>query len=280
MRYSIMDTTDYVPADECGTEMTNTEGNSTPSGSFNPSWISHPNNGHAQILSVISCVITASATVFGIIMWKKTGYLSILAYGLENLIDFLSTLIILWRFFPPKSVDSVDVKSSIDALLAKEKRASVGVSLVMLLLGIQIVIISLVRFKKGSMLFSYDIFDEITFYAALPSILLFGGLTMMKLHYANKLNSAALRKDGFCSAAGTILSLGIILEKIVSDMDQNIWYLDPLIAFIVGLACLFIGARAILLKNRELPLLSLEWWTQSVEDLVEDLPEPAQTVPV
>jgi len=65
---------------------------------------------------------------------------------------------------------------------------------VMLLLGIQIVIISLVRFKKGSLLFSYDRFDEITIYAALPSVLLFGGLTMMKLHYANKLNSAALRK--------------------------------------------------------------------------------------
>jgi len=196
---------------------------------------------------------------------------------LQNFIDFLSTLIIIWRFYPPKSVD---VKSSIDALLNKEKRASVGVSFVMFLLGIQIVIISLVRFKKGNLLFSNDIFDEITINAALPSVVLFGVLTMIKLHYANKLNSAALQKDGFCSAAGTILSLGIILEKIVSDMDQNIWYLDPLIALFVGLACLFIGARAMLLKNRELPLLSLEWWTQNVEDLMEDLPEPAQTVPV
>jgi len=255
-----MDTTNYVTADAIENEGKDNEPHSR---AFKPNWLTHPSSVHAQILSKVSCFITASAAVFGFILWIQSGYLSILAYGMENLLDFLSSLIIVWRFFPPKSVD--DPKSIMLALRAKEKRSSIGVSFVILLLGIQVVVLSLVRFNAGNHLFAGNEYDEMTIFVALPSAIVFGTLAMIKLNYANKLESPALRKDGFCSAAGTILSLAVVLEIIVSGMDQNIWYLDPFIAFLVGVVCIFIGARTIFLKNKEVPFLSLAWWAQSAE---------------
>mmetsp|Transcript_7754 Transcript_7754/g.16830 ORF Transcript_7754/g.16830 Transcript_7754/m.16830 type:complete len:249 (-) Transcript_7754:198-944(-) len=244
-----MSSTEYVAAEEGGGE------DSCSINRCNPGWWSHPSPENAKILSVISCVATAVAAILGISMWTKTASISILSFGLENFIDLFSSAVIVWRFFPANN--NLDNQEKIDALLAREKRASVAIAAVILMLGIQIIGLSIVRFRRGSY-FDGDDFDQLTLAIALASSLIFGTLTMVKLHYADKLDSHALKKDGFCSAAGTILSFVVILETVVSDMDQNIWFFDPLIALIVGLSCIVVGART--LKNQEWSFLTKSFW--------------------
>jgi len=152
----------------------------------------------------------------------------------------------------------------------------VAVAFVIFLLGLQIVIVTIIRFSRGS---SYEVEDQFYFnlfeleylalYIAFPSAIAFGILTVIKFKYADFFASPALRKDGFCSLAGTLLSVALLLEYLISDLNPTMWWLDPVIALFVGVALLGIGMRTVFLKNRELPLSSISWWISSPPSVSE-----------
>jgi len=235
--------------------------------SSSPRWYSNPNITDAQLLSQISCIMTGAAAIVGFALYESTASPAMLAFSLENLVDLASSAIILWRFFPPANIESQSEKEAV--LQSREKKASVAVAAVIFLLGFQIFCVSMVRFKRedsyveGVDFYGYFSLEILALYVAFPSAIGFGLLSVIKFKYADCFDSPALRKDGFCSLAGTVLSVSIILEYIVSDLNPDIWWLDPVIAFIVGLVMLGIGIRTLFLKNRELPICSISWWTSS-----------------
>lgn len=68
-----------------------------------------------------------------------------MVYGLENCVDFLSSVVVLWRFFAPTSVDEAVERK----LRHRELRADVAISGVIALLGFSIIISAIEDFTRG-----------------------------------------------------------------------------------------------------------------------------------
>ena len=192
--------------------------------------------------------------------------------ALENCVDFLSSAVVLWRFFAPSDVtEKVELK-----LQSREKRASVAISIILVALGVGIWITAIQDLLRGQ----EDPGEQdwalvISFF----SFVLFGILTWFKFHYAKALESPSLYKDGFCSLIGTTLSASLFIDTLVIKMAPNVWWIDPVVAIGCGFASLLYGSYALYCArvHEGLPIFSCYWWGEDgVEsDEGEQHPQPS-----
>jgi hypothetical protein len=205
-------------------------------------WWSEPTSQHAFILSVISLVITFVAALVGIIASKQLGSSLILVYGLENAVDFISSAIVLWRFFAPNSPNSETETQATEAkLAAREKRASIGITVILAILGFGGIITSSGDFAAGQ---QEEIEEHLwaLYYLSFLSLVVFGIMAVFKFRYAKKLSSPSLKKDGICSAIGTILAGAMFFNAVLSITSQgSLWWFDPLMAMFCGIGALGYG---------------------------------------
>jgi divalent metal cation (Fe/Co/Zn/Cd) transporter len=129
-------------------------------------------------------LFTIIATGIGFGFWKKLGSALCLLYGLESLIDLLSSLAVLWRFFNAKNNDTEEHHAMLEH---REIRASTAISFILILLGIMVMAAAAYD-SDESYNFADDGGSELKVVIALSfsSILVFGTLTMYKFHYASK----------------------------------------------------------------------------------------------
>uniref|UniRef100_A0A7S4I5Q1 Cation efflux protein transmembrane domain-containing protein n=1 Tax=Odontella aurita TaxID=265563 RepID=A0A7S4I5Q1_9STRA len=224
-------------------------------------WWTEPDSSHAFRLSVVSVVVTAAAGIGGCVAYGVTGSSLMLCYGLENLVDFLSSIVVCWRFFSPSGTTSAH-----DADLRKrEKRASIAISFILALLGIGVIVASIEDFTHGSE--TLDNLKKIII-TAIFSVFVFGTMSMVKFHYAKMLQSASLQKDAVCSLIGTVLSGSLFVNSLIIMKESDAWWLDPLIALGCGTAALIIGMQAIYYAYvvQGIPVLNIKWWMTSQGD--------------
>ncbi|KAL7453870.1 hypothetical protein ACHAWC_005510, partial [Mediolabrus comicus] len=137
--------------------------------SFPGRWWHKPTAKDAFWMSWISLILTLIAAIGGIIGYVKAESTLILAFGLENLVDFMSSAIVLWRFYCPHGAD----EAKLAKLQKREERASVAISMVIGILG--------------TFVFTIGIFDlcdqekdqdlDLLFTISFVSIIVFGALT-------------------------------------------------------------------------------------------------------
>jgi divalent metal cation (Fe/Co/Zn/Cd) transporter len=182
-------------------------------------------------------------------------------FALENLVDFLSSMVVLWRFFAPSKVDEqIEGK-----LRRREKRASVAISFILVLLGIVVIGAAFNDLKKGEgEEHDLDAAIVISFF----SIPIFLVMTVFKFHYSNKLDSASLYKDGICSLLGTVLATALYINTMIIEHSPEAWWMDPIIALVAGFASLVYGAQAVYTAKvkDDLPIFTLHWWASSQGD--------------
>jgi hypothetical protein len=241
-----------------------------------PLWWSNPTSSHAFILSLVSIVITLIAAIVGIIGYTTLDDSLILIYGLENVVDFFSSAIVLWRFNDHSSSSSSSSSNTMsvggdeeqqtihnDILLKREKRASIGVSIVLAILGFGGTITSIEDLIKGvGEVIPQNMYT--LFMISIISIFVFGTLATFKFHYATILNSPSLRKDGVCSAIGAILGVAMFFNSLLAmaDDDQFWWFLDPFVALLCGVGALsygLYGMHKAYVKDGY-PIFSCKWW--------------------
>lgn len=236
-----------------------------------PAWWNEPNGHHAFVLSWISLFITLIAFIFGITAYYKLDSSLILVYGLENMVDFVSSLIVLWRFYLPPSSDAAEEAR----LLAREKRASVGISLILAILGFGTIISSIEDFADGHEE-SMDNLNVI-YYVALVSIFIFGVMAAVKFQYAKVLNSSSLRKDGICSALGTILAVSLFFNtSMAMASNGSLWWLDPLVAISCGIGSMVYGLKGIYKAyvREGAPIFTISWWLYGGQKNADDFEMP------
>lgn len=85
-----------------------------------PSWWGNPTAHHAYVLSLFSTCVTTTAAITGIVVYVMTGSSLMLSYGLENAVDLVSDLVVVWRFYCP--ADTIDEATHIK-LESREERA-------------------------------------------------------------------------------------------------------------------------------------------------------------
>lgn len=184
-----------------------------------------------------------------------------LCYGLENLVDFFSSMVVCWRFFSPGGTTSAHEAD----LRKREKRASIAISFILALLGIGVIVAAIEDFTHGEE--SADNLKKIIL-TAIFSVIVFGAMTAVKFHYAKMLQSASLQKDAICSLLGTILSGSLFVNSLIIMKESNAWWLDPLIALSCGTASLIIGLRSIYHAYvvQGIPVCDMKWWMTSQGD--------------
>jgi hypothetical protein len=190
-----------------------------------------------------------------------------LVYGLENVVDFFSSVVVLWRFFLPSGSDPAREAQ----LRRREKRASMAISIILLVLGVSIVVSALLDFERGREA-ELESVEPVIFGSAL-SLVLFGTLAAIKFHYSKCLQSASLYKDGLCSLIGTVLSGSLFVNTILIEFTNgDWWWIDPIVALICGCVAFYLGLQAILharCRDR-LPIFTLSWWVQSQGDAMDE----------
>lgn len=221
-----------------------------------PSFWREPTGFHAYVLSWISLIITLIAGIGGIAAYYKLNSSLILVYGLENMVDFISSAIVLWRFYLPASSDPAEEAR----LLSREKRASVGISIVFVMLGFGTILTASEDFEAGEeQLENLDVL----FYLSFFSIIIFGSFAICKLQFARKLNSSSLKKDGIISGLGTVLSISLFINTILTKASHgHLWWLDPLIALFCGIGSFIYGMWGVYKAyvREGIPICTCGWW--------------------
>ena len=60
----------------------------------NMSWWSDPTSKHAFLISWVGVILELSAAIVGLIYWSASGSALVLVFGLENIVDFLSSVVV------------------------------------------------------------------------------------------------------------------------------------------------------------------------------------------
>ena len=198
----------------------------------------------AYNVSVASLILTVCAFCAGLAISIHSSSSAALGYALENGVDAIGSVLVLWRFWGAGTVSEAQLE-------LREKRADVGIAIMFVLLG------WLVAINGMATLASHEEADNHSFLLGLsvPSAFLFGFLGFYKLRIAHEVDSMALRKDGFCSLAGACLSCGVLIGYFLM-VEAGIWWADGVVALIVGLVLVLAGATS-LKKN-----LALRWWSR------------------
>ena len=184
-----------------------------------------------------------------------------MVFGLENCVDFLSSAVVLWRFFAPSKVDPVLEEK----LNRREKRASIAISFILIFLGVVVIGTAIDDYTRGQE--NPDQLDEILA-VSFFSVLIFGTLAGFKFHYANCLDSASLYKDGLCSLIGTILAGTLFVNTMIIRENSDFWWIDPLVSLLCGIGSVLLGSYHLYVARRKdnLPIFSLQWWAMSQGD--------------
>lgn len=234
------------------------------------SCLSHPSPKDAFLLAVVSVIVTIFAALGGIILYQTTGSSLCLAYGLENLVDLFSSIIVMWRFFIPTKCP--------EALINKrEHKASIAISFMLISLGIQLSAASIDDFvmSTGEEFVSTPAtttYDKTILTVSYVSVIIFGILTIIKFQYSFALNSLSLYKDGICSLIGTISATALFFNTLIVSNNSSLWWFDPTVALICGIGAFFYGSYAIYFAYlvEGTPLFSFQYWWETNDDQIEE----------
>jgi divalent metal cation (Fe/Co/Zn/Cd) transporter len=224
-----------------------------------------PTYKHACILSWFSIIVTLTAAIGGLIAGSKLHSSLMVTYGLENCVDFLSSVIVVWRFYS-KSHPSETEEEYISRLNAREKRSSVAISFVLFILGFGTIIAACQDFSRGreeGLGVENDKNLWTIYFIALASVIVFGSLALIKFRYAKLLHSSSLKKDGICSLIGAILAVSMFFNAILILNSRGIyWWLDPLVALFCGIGAFFYALYGIhkAYVKESLPIFKPKWW--------------------
>jgi divalent metal cation (Fe/Co/Zn/Cd) transporter len=235
-----------------------------------PSWWSDPSPKNAFVLSWVSVLLTFIAAFTGLTFYIASGSALCLVFGLENCVDFLSSVVVLWRFYCPGKVTAEQE----ELLKKREKRASIAISFILIALGISVISAAVDDLVTGAEN-EYEL--QLVIATSFVSVFIFGSLMCIKFQYAEKLDSASLYKDGICSAIGCTLAVALFVNTLIVERYPDIWWLDPAVAIVCGAGALLIGLQAVIVAScmQRLPIFSLKWWMTSQGDGLDEVRDRA-----
>jgi hypothetical protein len=214
-----------------------------------------PGPREAFEISILSAAITLMAFIAGMVISASSHSSATLGYALENAVDLVSSLVVVWRFWGGGN------SLSENELEKREKRASIGIAFMMVVLAVcvfSVAVEHLAEFHAPK-----DVHQ--LFALSVPSFLVFTFVGGLKWHIAIKTKSPAMKKDAVCSLSGALLSLGVLVGAALFMSDDNAWWFDATVAIVISIGLALYGLRT-LVKNviEGKAYWTLRFWTTAM----------------
>ena len=181
-----------------------------------------------------------------------------MVFGVENSVDFLSSVIVLWRFFVPD-----DLTEAVEKKLQKrEERASIAISIIMGVLGLGLLIAAIDDFIRGA---NGTEHQQLILGIAFFSIIISGTMALFKFNYSVHLGSESLYKDGICSTIGAVLGVALFVNTLIVRSSPGLWWIDPVVAVLCSIFALYLSAEALYRASVKEghPIFTWSWWWAS-----------------
>jgi len=191
-----------------------------------------PTEKHAYQLSLVSCGVTGVAAIIGLSVYKSAGSPAMLGFGLENLVDLFSSMVVVWRFYV--GGDAEVTPALIAKLDGREKKASIAIAIILFILGITVVSVAIVHLAENV----HGDENGLLLGLSIPSVIIFGTMTVIKFRMANMLRSPSFTKDAICSAFGTTLSFGVFFGTCIKMGNEDAWWIDGVVAVLTSIVCM------------------------------------------
>ena len=203
----------------------------------------------AFVLSYVSLVFTVIAFIAGLVLAFVTGSSATLGFALENAADFGSSVLVCWRFWG----GGLTVPE--ETLELREKRASVGIAMSFVVLAL------VVGGVASGHLTTHEPPSDLGLLLGLsiPSVIIFGALGCLKMWVGIATRSASMKKDAACSLCGAILSLGVCIGAAAVGANEQLWWIDAVVALVVSIGLLLYGLYTCLIKAVN---DGNKWWTK------------------
>jgi len=184
----------------------------------------------ARQVSIVSLFASLFVAGLGLGIGLAEAVLSLVGFGLEALLDGISSALVLWRFKTPKQRQYADHEAAQDAKLfrdaKREHNSAIGIGVTFCSSG------CLLLLSAAYKLLSWDPRDEEhmheertgAFFSALlawPSTIIFGFLAYMKFSLSQSLASQVLRKDAMCSMLGAALAFICALASWAEQTEDS-----------------------------------------------------------
>ncbi len=162
--------------------------------------------------------------------------LTALAISIDSFLDILAYVVCIWRYH--QTNDSKRSKN-------KDKIASIILALLFLASSIWVEIESVKSFLEEEKPLKSFVFIGIAIFQSI----LFSILSIIKFLLAQKLvNNVVIISDGVNSIIASLSNLSMAISMIFFIANNNIWYLDSIFGFIIGIL-VFIYGTQLLMKN-------------------------------
>lgn len=193
----------------------------------------------AIVISWLSVIISLILGTLAIVFAALNESQSLFSFGLDSMLDCVSSLIILWRFH------GKDIYSKI-----KELRACIMIGALFLLSGVLLAVRCILA------LVSLDRLHKPNFALILSSVNGFCCFILgsSKVYLGHKLESRALITDSIITFVGAVMSLFALLFSVVYEHTQRFWYLDDSFGIVCSIFLFCYGIRVIVLSRLELKI--------------------------
>ncbi|XP_067659583.1 transmembrane protein 163a-like isoform X2 [Haliotis asinina] len=184
----------------------------------------------AIVVSWASVIFALSTGIIAIVFSTLEGSQSLFGYGLDALLDGISSMVVLWRFYgSDRSVYS-----------AKRERVACIVISVLFLVAATCLI------GKSANALAMEVKEtssDILYGLAICNALVSFALAMIKVILGYKLESKTLITDSVITFTGSAVSFGTICSLLAMENTDKYWYLDPVVGVLCGAFLLAWGIK-------------------------------------
>ncbi|KAK3764220.1 hypothetical protein RRG08_044146 [Elysia crispata] len=190
----------------------------------------------AIIVSWMSVIFSFLSGVAAVAISEIVDSESLFGYGLDAVLDSLSSVAVIWRFYG---------KGSSAAAEAKERKACVVISFFFFISATSLLYKSTEALSKGEEKpedknrILTDVFSSVC--GAISLV-----LASLKVHLGLKLNSRALLTDSIITYVGAAMSFLGVLGVEVYRIEDSVWYLDAVFGLCCGVFLLCFGSKLLI----------------------------------
>ncbi|RIA83175.1 hypothetical protein C1645_786924 [Glomus cerebriforme] len=169
--------------------------------------------------------------VVSIFFGNEEDSVSLTFFGIDSFIEVTSASLVLWRFLTESKPDEEKAIQILEENLSKERKVTIGIGLLFLLLSLATIsdsIVALIQKRKPETAIASLIISSV-------SLSFMGFLWLSKRYLAKMLNSSTMASEAQCSLACIKITFVVFIGSILYIIWKGGWWLDSVAAIILGI---------------------------------------------